>query len=215
MEMPSLEDCLSRGRLWTEVTLWRHGRLWAVTAVLTALAGALHLAADYWSQQERQQLLQAQIAQVPARMNTANRAPASQVPASSASSQDRLNAEVQPLWSTLPDRDQLGRQVRQLFALAGRQGVVLPQSYFQTEDTKGPVWRVQVHVPVGSDYRQLKSYMTTALLAMPNLSVDKLVLSRAQAKDPVGTVQVHFSLWYRAAAPESALAMPSTGERLR
>jgi hypothetical protein len=136
--MPALEALWFRVRLWTEVALWRRGRLWAVSTVVILVAISLHLTATYWTRQERQQWLQAQAAQATARTKPATRTNVPpRVTTSTGSNQDRLNIDVQPLLSTLADRRQLGSQVHQLFALAGRQGVGLPQSNFQTEETKG------------------------------------------------------------------------------
>lgn len=217
----------SRTRLHVEVALWRHGMVWGLILLLASVCvlgdlllrrpGAVHNAT-----------LEMTLAQ---RRMDAVRDSAVEAKTASPSPASVLGAPEQ-LRELLPPRASLTEQVLKLHELARASQLQLSQVVYSDIglrvevplDTKargqavhrepgdGGFERIRLHLPLRASYPQLRRFLESVLLELPNASLDQLSIKRGSVGEMQLDVAVRLSLWLRrdsastADSPEAANA---------
>ena len=194
---PGMLPRLSRLVLRLRLALARTGPV-AVGAGVLCLAGALALA---WLLPER--ALQGQ-RRVVALSLAAMPATAAAVPAPSSP-----NANLALFYDTLGDRRQAEQQVKTLFALAAKTGLVLSQGEYKNGfERNGRFYTYQVNLPVKGSYAAIWAFCTLALRAIPFASLDEISFRRDTIGEPTVEARLRLTL-YLADPFADSLAAPS------
>jgi len=125
-------------------------------------------------------------------------APALEAVAIAALPQQRLDA----LRSVLPPESSADDHVRQLFALAASEGLELSQAEYSrsASDVAGLV-RLTLRLPMQGSYESVSRFISRALVQMPFLAVDAMVVRRDQPADPEIEAALKLSLFMQREQP--------------
>lgn len=182
---------LSRLRVAAEILLWRHGWSLPAAVVLCFVALSLHLG--------MLPPARARLAVARAELSRAVTQPPSE--ADSATTTDQ--AQVQSLQDALRGRSDPAALIRKLATLARDANITLTQSEYQQQlHSSVHVVQIQVTQPVRASYPQLKRYIESVLLAMPNASLDQIAARRESVRQSELEVRLVWSLWIHAPSLE-------------
>jgi hypothetical protein len=153
----------------------------ACIAVALLLAGALALA---WSLKARQQ---AREPLPPAPAQLAHAAP----PPSA-------NENLAHFYATLGEKRYAEQQVRQLFDIAAKTGLVLSQGDYKfSVDKASGVALYQVNLPVKGAYQNIWQFSLQALSAIPFAALDDIAFRRETITEPVVEARMRFTLYLK------------------
>lgn len=195
-----------RVRLRAEVLLWRQGWAWLVGPLCLVLSLGLW----YGVLVPRQQALLESRLQVKRLLErpSVSKAAVAPPPLSAA---DRGEAAVELLHASLGPHAGVGLQLRRLYALATKQNLLLSQSDYQRVAVPAQgIERLQVTFPFKANYPQLRRFMESVLLDMPNVSIDQLSFKRVQVSQSQVDVRLRLSLWVNTPWPSTA-STPASG----
>lgn len=157
-----------------------------------ALAWTLHAV---WALERAQQAYAAQAKQKPQAAATPAQAPepvAVQAP-------DNLTA----FYGALGERHGAEQQVRTLFALASKSGLVLRQGEYKAGfDRNAHVYTYQVNLPVKGTYQAIWQFAMAALRAIPFASLDEISFHRDAIGDATVEARLRLTLYLRDGAPQ-------------
>jgi hypothetical protein len=185
MERAMNSALLLRARLW----LAARGPV-ACTGALLCIAGALALA---WLLPERE--LQSR------RQAVALGLAALPQPVAVAPPPD-ANANLVLFYDTLGERRYAEQQVKTLFALAAKTGLVLSQGEYKSAvDRNGRFHTYQVTLPVKGNYNAIWRFAMLALRAIPFASLDEISFRRDTIGEPAVEARLRLTLYLTDQAP--------------
>ena len=157
-----------------------------------ALAWTLHAV---WAMERAQAAYAAQAKQTP-------RAAATPAPAPEAApvrAPDNLTA----FYGALGERHSAEQQVRTLFELASKSGLVLRQGEYKAGfDRNAHVYTYQVNLPVKGTYQAIWQFAMAALRAIPFASLDEITFHRDAIGDATVEARLRLTLYLRDGAPQ-------------
>jgi hypothetical protein len=180
--MTNAADALSRARVRIDLLLQRYS-VWplvglGVGVVSTLVASALLQATQVQIDANRQALA--------ATLMRATTAPPAQAAASP------------PAWGVLPDVSAQPADLKALFQLARKRGLLLAQADYAAAAHPGaPVEALQLDLPLAGRYPQLRAFAEDALRALPHLSIDRIGFERQGLTTGDVTARMKMTLWYR------------------
>jgi hypothetical protein len=157
-----------------------------------ALAWTLH---TVWAMERAQEAYAAQAKQKPQAAAT----PAPAPEAAPAQAPDNLAA----FYGALGERHGAEQQVRTLFELASKSGLVLRQGEYKAGfDRNAHVYTYQVNLPVKGTYQAIWQFAMAALRAIPFASLDEISFHRDAIGDPTVEARLRLTLYLRDGAPQ-------------
>ena len=157
----------------------------AVGASVLCLAGALALA---WLLPER--ALQSQ-------RGVAALSLAAMPPAAAAPLAPGPNANLALFYDTLGARRHAEQQLKTLFALAAKSGLVLSQGEYKSGfEQNGRFHTYQVSLPVKGRYAAIWEFCMLALRAIPFASLDEISFRRATVGEPMVEARLRLTLYF-------------------
>jgi len=157
-----------------------------------ALAWTLH---TVWAMERAQQAYAAQAKQTP--QAAATPAPAQE--AVPVQAPDNLAA----FYGALGERHGAEQQVRTLFDLASKSGLVLRQGEYKAGfDRNAHVYTYQVNLPVKGTYQAIWQFAMAALRAIPFASLDEITFHRDAIGDATVEARLRLTLYLRDGAPQ-------------
>ena len=157
----------------------------AVGASVLCLAGALALA---WLLPER--ALQGQ-------RGVAALSLAAMPPAAAAPLAPGPNANLALFYDTLGARRHAEQQLKTLFALAAKSGLVLSQGEYKSGfEQNGRFHTYQVSLPVKGRYAAIWEFCMLALRAIPFASLDEISFRRATVGEPMVEARLRLTLYF-------------------
>lgn len=154
----------------------------ASVVLLFACAGALAWLAQATDLLERRQQLAERMAVLPKPAPKAAPAPA--------------NDNMVLFYRSLGERRHAGEQVRTLFAIASKAGLVLSKGeYREVFDPNARVWSYQVTLPVKGSYSAIWDFALQSLQAIPFASLDDIGFHRDTVGDPTVEARLRFTLY--------------------
>jgi hypothetical protein len=185
MSAPALATVLLRLRLW----LGALGPI-ACGGTVLCVAGALALA---WLLPER--ALQGQRHAVVLGLAALPQPAAAPAPADA-------NANLALFYDTLGERRYAEQQVKTLFALAAKTGLVLSQGEYKgTAEQGGRFHTYQVNLPVKGSYGAIWRFGMLALRAIPFASLDEISFRRDTIGEPTVEARLRITLYLADQAP--------------
>lgn len=158
-----------------------------VLALAGGLAWTLHAV---WTLERAQEAYAAQVKQKPQAAATPAPAPA---PAP-AQAPDNLAA----FYGALGERGSAEQQVKTLFALAAKSGLVLRQGEYKAGyDRNAHVYTYQVNLPVKGSYGAIWQFAMAALRAIPFASLDEIAFHRDAIGDATVEARLRLTLYLR------------------
>ena len=158
-----------------------------VLALAGGLAWTLHAV---WALERAQEAYAAQVKQKPQAAATPAPAPA---PAP-AQAPDNLAA----FYGALGERGGAEQQVKTLFALAAKSGLVLRQGEYKAGyDRNAHVYTYQVNLPVKGSYGAIWQFAMAALRAIPFASLDEIAFHRDAIGDATVEARLRLTLYLR------------------
>jgi hypothetical protein len=109
------------------------------------------------------------------------------------------SAQGDTLRALLPELDSAPRDLRTVFAAAGRHKVELPKGDYtlsHTEDGSGAA-RLEVVLPVKERYVTIKALVSDLLNELPHASLSELRMERSAASAHVLEARIRLTLYYR------------------
>jgi hypothetical protein len=185
MTAPALSTVLLRLRLWLSM----RGPVACGAAVL-CVAAALALA---WLLPER--ALQGQRRAVALGLAALPQPVAAPAPADA-------NANLALFYDTLGERRYAEQQVKTLFALAAKTGLVLSQGEYKgARELNGRFHTYQVNLPVKGSYGAIWQFGMLALRAIPFASLDEISFRRDTIGEPTVEARLRITLYLADQAP--------------
>lgn len=167
--------------------------LLAAAFVLVALAGALAWTLQAVWTMERAQEARAAHAQV-----VAQPAPVAATPAAPAPEPAQAPDNLAAFYGALGARDNAEQQVKTLFGLAAKSGLVLRQGEYKPGyDRNAHVWTYQVNLPVKGSYQAIWQFAMAALRAIPFASLDDISFRRDAIGDATVEARLRLTLYLR------------------
>jgi len=167
----------------------------AVLAMACALAWTLNAV---WSLQRAQAADDARAQQL-ARARQAAPAPVPVPQAPPAPAPDNLDA----FYGALGERQAAEQQVRTLFGLAAKSGLVLRQGEYKPGyDRNAHVYTYQVDLPVKGTYQSIWQFAMAALRAIPFASLDDISFHRDAIGDASVEARLRLTLYLRDGTPQ-------------
>lgn len=115
---------------------------------------------------------------------------------------DGPNENLALFYDTLGERRYAEQQVRTLFALAAKTGLVLSQGEYKSAyDQNGRFHTYQVNLPVKGSYGAIWKFGMLALRAIPFASLDEISFRRDTIGDPAVEARVRLTLYLADQAP--------------
>jgi hypothetical protein len=112
------------------------------------------------------------------------------------------NANLALFYDTLGERRYAEQQVKTLFALASKTGLVLSQGEYKgTLERNGRFHTYQVNLPVKGNYGAIWQFAMLALRAIPFASLDEISFRRETIGEPVVEARVRITLYLTDQAP--------------
>jgi hypothetical protein len=112
------------------------------------------------------------------------------------------NANLALFYETLGERRYAEQQVRTLFALASKAGLVLSQGeYKRTLDRNGRFHTYQINLPVKGGYSAIWQFAVLALRAIPFASLDEISFRRDTIGEPEVEAHLRITLYLTDQAP--------------
>ena len=156
-----------------------------VLALAGGLAWTLHAV---WAMERAQEKYAAQAKQKPQAAATPAPAPAP------AQAPDNLAA----FYGALGERGSAEQQVKTLFALAAKSGLVLRQGEYKAGyDRNAQVYTYQVNLPVKGSYGAIWQFAMAALRAIPFASLDEITFHRDAIGDATVEARLRLTLYLR------------------
>lgn len=172
---------------WALINVAAAGRVPAMLTMLLGLA-ALAAGADAW-QAHRQQEIEQQHAFALRRDD----ARAAAAPTRS------MDADVDTLLSKLPDTDEWGAQLRQLFELAADSGLRLEQGEYATTARPGSLLKsLHVTLPIKGEPARVARFVAAVNARLPAVAVDSIAIKRASAEGGIVEAKVALVLFMNA-----------------
>lgn len=95
-----------------------------------------------------------------------------------------------------PSSDRLADLLGKLYAEAGKESVKIEQgSYQAVRDTGGTLTKYQIAFPVKGTYAQVRKFVASALVGVPNLALESIQLERQNVGDPLVDAKVKMVLY--------------------
>jgi|GEM_PF-5154196 len=187
-----------RARL--EVLLWRHGWIWLVVIGIGTAAGVLYATVLL----STKAALNAARSVLEDEQRMAHVSPSKQVPA------PRSENSLASLQVVLRQSPEVGELLRQMAEIARAEQILLTQAdYRYSLNVTTRVIQVEVTQPIKAAYPQMRNYVESVLLAIPNASLDQI----AARRDNVGLTQlegrIKWSLWFVGASAGVATTNPA------
>jgi hypothetical protein len=160
-----------------------------VLAMAGALAWTLHAV---WTMERAQEAYAAQAKQ---KAQAATKPAAASEPAPApAQAPDNLAA----FYAALGERGSAEQQVKTLFALAAKSGLVLRQGEYKAGyDRNAHVYTYQVNLPVKGSYASIWQFAMAALRAIPFASLDEITFHRDAIGDATVEARLRLTLYLR------------------
>ncbi|MDB5933927.1 MAG: hypothetical protein JWQ01_1271 [Massilia sp.] len=115
---------------------------------------------------------------------------------------DSPNENLALFYDTLGERRYAEQQVRTLFALAAKTGLVLSQGEYKgAYDPNGGFHTYQVNLPVKGSYGAIWQFGMLALRAIPFASLDEISFRRDTIGEPAVEARVRLTLYLADQAP--------------
>jgi hypothetical protein len=166
----------------------------AVSVLVLVLAGAFA-----WTLHAVWALERAQAANAAQAPRQAQAAPATTPAPAPAPAPDNLAA----FYGALGERHGAEQQVRTLFALASKSGLVLRQGEYKAGfDRNAHVYTYQVNLPVKGTYQAIWQFAMAALRAIPFASLDEITFHRDAIGDATVEARLRLTLYLRDGAPQ-------------
>jgi hypothetical protein len=166
----------------------------AVSVLVVVLAGALA-----WTLHAVWALERAQAASAAQAPRQAQAAPATTPAPAPAAAPDNLAA----FYGALGERHGAEQQVRTLFSLASKSGLVLRQGEYKAGfDRNAHVYTYQVNLPVKGTYQAIWQFAMAALRAIPFASLDEITFHRDAIGDATVEARLRLTLYLRDGAPQ-------------
>lgn len=182
-------------RVAAEILIWRYGWVWVAAGLLLLAAAALSLIRDSALERDAAELEKERLALDTLRRTVLERrAAATRVVDSGERAQGDADRQA-ALAVLLVSPDQIGEQVRRVYALAAREQVGILQAEFRTEADASGIDRVQVNIPIKATYPALRRFLERCLGELPNISLDRLTFKRSQVGESQVEARIHLSLW--------------------
>jgi hypothetical protein len=166
----------------------------AVSVLVLVLAGAFA-----WTLHAVWALERAQAASAAQAPRQAQAAPATTPAPAPAAAPDNLAA----FYGALGERHGAEQQVRTLFSLASKSGLVLRQGEYKAGfDRNAHVYTYQVNLPVKGTYQAIWQFAMAALRAIPFASLDEITFHRDAIGDATVEARLRLTLYLRDGAPQ-------------
>lgn len=108
-------------------------------------------------------------------------------------------------YRSLGERGHAERQLRTLFAIADKAGLVLAKGeYREAFDSNARVYTYQLTLPVKGSYRAIRDFAMQSLRAIPFASLDEISFRREAIGDPNVEARLRFTLYLRDRTPGEA-----------
>ena len=112
------------------------------------------------------------------------------------------NANLALFYDTLGERRYAEQQVKTLFALAAKSGLVLSQGEYKTAlDRNGRFHTYQVNLPVKGSYSAIWQFGMLVLRAIPFASLDEISFRRDTIGEPTVEARLRITLYLADQAP--------------
>jgi hypothetical protein len=174
--------------------------LLAAAIAVIAMTGALAWTwRAVWTMERAQEARAAQVRAQRQAQAAAKAAPAPEAPAAApAQAPDNLAA----FYGALGARDTAEQQVKTLFGLAAKSGLVLRQGEYKPGyDRNAHVWTYQVNLPVKGSYQAIWQFAMAALRAIPFASLDDISFRREAIGDATVEARLRLTLYLRDGTP--------------
>jgi hypothetical protein len=106
-------------------------------------------------------------------------------------------AELERFYSRFPPVDQLGAEMKALYAHARASRLQLAQGEYRLESQTGGLAAYRVTLPVRGDYSQLRQFVGRVLTHMPTASLDAVRFERKKAPDSQIEAQLRLTIYLR------------------
>lgn len=174
--------------------LLRAGPFTLAAIALLVLAAALWATLLVWLVDEEKTLetLRARSVQVASTSGPAQSRAVPVAPAAPAAPADNLDA----FYATLGQRRYAEQQVKTLFGLAAKSGLVLSQGEYKSGfDRNARVHTYQVNLPVKGSYAAIWQFAMAALRAIPFAALDDISFRRDSIGDPAVEARVRMTFY--------------------
>lgn len=108
------------------------------------------------------------------------------------------NENLAHFYATLGEKHHAEQQVKQLFDIAGKTGLVLDQGDYKfSVDKASGVAAYQVTLPVKGAYQNIWQFSLQALSAIPFAALDDIAFRRETITEPAVEARVRFTLYLK------------------
>jgi hypothetical protein len=112
------------------------------------------------------------------------------------------NQNLAEFYAVLGEQRYAEQQVKVLFDLAAKSGLVLNQGEYKTAyDKASRVATYQINLPVKGQYQAIWQFAMQSLRAMPFASLDEVAFRRETIAEPTVEARLRFTLYLKEAAP--------------
>jgi len=95
-----------------------------------------------------------------------------------------------------PPSNHIADQMRKVYGAAGRQGLRLERGeYRAVKDSVGKLVRYQATLPLKGTYPQVRKFVASVLVEVPNLSLESIQFERQRVGDPTVEAKVKLVLY--------------------
>lgn len=174
---------------------WEARRL-ALRFGWAGMAGAAALAFSLLALWQVQQLRQRE-AQLQVRLRQAQQGKPVVAPVDSTADAAR---QVAAFYVYLPRHETIPDQLKQLLAIASKNGVVLAKADYKAQpEENADFLRYQITLPIKADHARVQSFILAALLGLPTLTLDSVTFKRSTPEAAEVEARVQFILLVRKA----------------
>lgn len=177
--------------------LWEARRLlrrlgWAASGGIGALALAAASAWQAHGLEQHGERLAHQLARLRAGQDT-RATPAAPAPPSAAH-------RVDAFYAYLPAHDALPGLLKELVAVAAKNGVTLAKADYKATPEDGAAFmRYQITLPIKADHAKVQAFIVGALHGLPTLTLDAITFKRERIDTGEVEARIHFNLLVRKA----------------
>ncbi len=109
--------------------------------------------------------------------------------------------QVAVFYAYLPRHEMIPEQLKQLVAIAGKNGVVLAKADYKAQpEENADFLRYQITLPIKADHARVQAFILAALHGLPTLTLDSVTFKRSTPEAAEVEARVQFVLLVRKAA---------------
>jgi hypothetical protein len=110
--------------------------------------------------------------------------------------------QIAAFYAYLPRHEMIPDQLKQLVAIAGKNGVVLAKADYKAQPEEGAQFlRYQITLPIKAEHARVQSFILAALQGLPTLTLDSVTFKRNAPDAAEVEARVQFVLLVHKATP--------------